>query len=221
MTVCKHCGFQIPDSSNFCPGCGAKKEISHTVTIVGEGPEKSMPKLSNDELLVKRYECAQIKFPKCKGYLSVTNKRVIFHGSAKKSIVCKEVNLESVSGLDCFRGVDVKIGKIIIGAIMGLIGLILLFDSDDVTLPLILLAAGIFIVLSGFRQSYILNVFSNKANGSPISVGAGPSSLIGNGALYTLSCVPTRDTALMISELGALILDLQTLGDNAIPMWKK
>ena len=241
MSICKNCGFQIPDSSKFCPGCGAKKELFsvNTETVVtkaedyvrtktddyikaaNEGPEKSMPKLSNAEQLVKRYECAQVKHPRCKAYLSVTNKRVIFHGSSSSSVICKEVNLESVSGLDCFRGMDVKIGMIILGLLMAIGGLIATGEVYNVFPCLVIIALGVLLVVNGFKKTYVLSVFSNKANGSPISVGAGARGLVGNAALYTLTCYATTDTALMIKDLGALVLDLQTMGDNAIPLWKK
>lgn len=38
----------------------------------------------------------------------------------------------------------------------------------------------------------------------------------GNGALKTLKSAPTQDTDRMINELGAVIHDLQTMGDAAI-----
>ena len=51
-------------------------------------------------------------------------------------------------------------------------------------------------------------------------VGTAPQNMLGNGALYTLKSRPTVDTDRMIDELGALIQDLQTFGDQAITKWK-
>ena len=44
-----------------------------------------LTKSSKTEILVKKYHCTNLKFPQCDGYLTVTNKRVIFHGLAQKS----------------------------------------------------------------------------------------------------------------------------------------
>jgi hypothetical protein len=39
-------------------------------------------KSSKTEIIVKQYECAEVLFPKCTGTLTITNKRVLFHGYA-------------------------------------------------------------------------------------------------------------------------------------------
>ena len=83
----------------------------------------------------------------------------------------------------------------------------------------ILIAAAI--AFLSVQKTYFLKVFSSKANNSPISLGAGVRSLAGNEALYTLRCHATHETTAMVLELGALISDLQTLGDHAIEKWKK
>jgi len=44
-----------------------------------------MTKSSTTEIKVKSYHCSEMLFPKCDGYLTVTNKRVIFHGLADKA----------------------------------------------------------------------------------------------------------------------------------------
>jgi hypothetical protein len=47
----------------------------------------SITKASKTEILVKSYRCAEMVFPRCAGYLAVTNKRVIFHGLALEASV--------------------------------------------------------------------------------------------------------------------------------------
>ena len=83
----------------------------------------------------------------------------------------------------------------------------------------VLLVLGIVLLIFSLRKCFFLSIYSSKANGSPISIGGGPRTLVGNGALYSLASEPTEDTDRMMNELGALVQDLQTLGDHAISKW--
>lgn len=42
--------------------------------------DPSMPNLADGEYKITSYLCSQLKFPKCEGRVTVTNKRLIFHG---------------------------------------------------------------------------------------------------------------------------------------------
>ncbi|MCI6488076.1 MAG: hypothetical protein SPI09_00255 [Candidatus Limivicinus sp.] len=171
---------------------------------------------------MKSYNCANVRFPRCNGYLTVTNKRVIFHASAATSNINKEVQLESVSGLDCYTGTNINFFGILV-ALAVFVGSIALANEvrggGKYLIIGILIAAGI--AFLSVQKTYFLKVFSSKANNSPISLGAGVRSLAGNESLYTLRCRATNETTAMVMELGALISDLQTLGDHAIEKWKK
>ena len=113
-------------------------------------------------------------------------------------------------------------GGIILGVILALAGLFLLVEDGDTAIwGLLAIALGVLCVIGSIQKSFFLSIFSSKANGSPISIGAGARSLVGNGALYSLMSEPTADTDRMLNELGALVQDLQTLGDHAIEKWSK
>lgn len=240
MAFCEECGSRIPDGAAKCPACGTP--------VAGEQPQapgysqqtpnherKSAPSyrpaagdrvdnlvLAENEKIVRQYQCSNVKQPRCVGYLTVTNKRVLFQGKAATSRIAKEVVLDSVSGLDCYYGLNVNIGLLVLGVLLALGGLfVLIGDGDMAAIGLLGIVLGIALGVLAFQKSFFLSIFSSKANGSPISIGAGARSLVGNGALYSLISEPTADTDRMLNELGALVQDLQTLGDHAIEKWSK
>lgn len=238
---CGSCGNKISEQTEFCPACGArnsqyrrptggsieselnKRREEYMSAYTRDNRSESMPVLSEGEQVVKSYNCANVRFPRCNGYLTVTNKRVIFHASAATSNINKEVQLESVSGLDCYTGTNINFFGILV-ALAVFVGSIALANEayrggGKYLIIGILIAAAI--AFLSVQKTYFLKVFSSKANNSPISLGAGVRSLAGNEALYTLRCRATNETTAMVMELGALISDLQTLGDHAIEKWKK
>ena len=50
--------------------------------------------------------------------------------------------------------------------------------------------------------------------------GEGALSLQGNAVFYAIVSEPTSDTDRMMNEVGALVHDLQTMGDMAVSKWK-
>lgn len=239
MAFCEECGTQLPTPNSVCPACGnapasaqrnpyppPQQTRYQQTEYRAPYPSQSKPSQVNEniamaenERLVRKYMCSSLKRPRCEGYLTVTNKRVIFHAKGTSSRVSKEIILDSVSGLDCFYGMDIRLGGIIFGALLALTGI---FGLKYYTLPsLVILVLGVLLILASIKRCFILSIFSSKATGAPISFGTGPRSMIGNGALYSLTCSPTHDTDRMINELGALVQDLQTLGDHAIEKWSR
>ena len=187
-----------------------------------QGQPPKTPILAENEKVVRQYQCTKLRQPKCDGYLTVTNKRIIFQGEASTSRVDKEVVLDSVSGLDCYYGMNIRAGGLILGAILAILGLYFLFNRDgSVGMALLALVIAAVIVLLSIRKTFYLSVWSSKASGTPINIGQGATSIFGNGALYSLMGAPTSETDRMLSELGALIQDLQTLGDHAIEKWNR
>ena len=237
---CGSCGNKISEQTEFCPACGARNEQYRRPTggsiedelnkrrdeymsaYTRDNRAESMPVLAEGEQIVKSYKCANVRFPRCNGYLTVTNKRVIFHASASTSNINKEVQLESVSGLDCYTGTNINFFGILL-ALAAFVGSIVLATSVRGGGRYMLVGFLITAVIAflSIQKTYFLKVFSSKANNSPISLGAGVRSLAGNEALYTLRCRATNETTAMVMELGALISDLQTLGDHAIEKWRK
>lgn len=218
MSTCPGCGRELPANfKKFCPFCGTNIE-STNLQVKDLDNIKGMPKMSQDETCVKTYHCAEMKG--VHGYLTITNKRVIFHSYAStSSFTSKEILLDSVSGISCLRGRNYSIIRIILGVILAIVGLVMLSD-DSVLSGLILIAIGALIVWMSIKNTYSLKIYSSKTETSPIDLGIGATSLLGNRALLSVACSPTTDTYKMINELGALILDLQTLGDHAINKWK-
>ena len=239
MAFCEECGSRIPDGADKCPACGtavARENPSQASDVLNARQRllnQSVPAysaaahtgelvLAENEKVVRQYQCSNTKQPRCTGYLTVTNKRILFQAQAATSRIAKEVVLDSVSGLDCYYGLNINIGNIILGALLVIFGLFALFINDSLApVGLILIALGVVLIVSSIRKSFFLSIFSSKANGSPISLGAGARSLVGNGALYALVSEPTADTDRMLNELGALVQDLQTLGDHAIEKWSR
>lgn len=240
MAFCEECGARLPEDAGKCPYCGTavsqpsaqagssldarQRLINQSGTASYSAPRSGSLVLAENEKVVRQYQCSNIKRPRCTGYLTVTNKRILFQARAATSRVSKEVVLDSVSGLDCYYGMNINIGGIILGALLALLGLFFLFgEGRDSIVPvgLVLLALGVVLIIFSIRKSFFLSIFSSKANGSPISLGAGARTLAGNGALYALVSEPTADTDRMLNELGALVQDLQTLGDHAIEKWSR
>lgn len=176
--------------------------------------------LSEGEVIVRSYLCAQVINPKATGYLTVTNKRVCFEGfgSSQTTKIFQETWLSGISGVNTFIGWDISIMKIIIGVIILMMTPIAL-SSDSFSGFMVFILA-VCLIISAFQKCFKLSLTSSGAAGTGISLGSSPTSLIGNGALMALSSRPTPETDRMIRELGALILDLQTRGDLAIKYWQ-
>ena len=201
----------VDAASNFVPS-----PVGNAMDIV----------LAQNEEVVRRYNCADLKG--VMGYMLVTNKRLMFTASGGRSRINQEVTLSSVSGLTCHRGTNLIWNRIIIGVLLVLIGLYSFFSMGDSyyggsgigMLGVMLLIFGAILIFLGFRPAYMVAIYAKDVSLSPIVVGEGPKTLMGNSALYAFYCKPTAETEVMISELGALIQDLQSMGDLAITKWK-
>ena len=172
-------------------------------------------KLSNGEILVKKYYCATMIFPKCYGYLYVTNKRVIFHGKSDSNRIANEILLDAVGGISCSYGPNINISLILYG-VLTLIGSFLfglIFGGFAVMLGLI--TAGILFYLS-YEKAFSLSIYSSQASGCPIAFGNTDSKL---SAKFALRAEPTAETDAMLNELYAMIIDLKNEGDLAIERW--
>lgn len=220
--VKKESGFQMaPDQP------AAKERPVWEETVVSPQPDqgaaKQVPnsniKLADNEEVVRQYQCSNIKQPaSCIGYMTVTTKRILFEGRSAGSRIAKEVVLDSVSGLDCAYGTNINLRRLIIGIIIALLGLVGRWNS---MFQVVIILVGIYLIITSFRKTFMLSIYSSKTSSSPISIGEGIRSLLGNEAAYTLVSEPTPDTDRMLNELGAMVQDLQTLGDYAVTKWKK
>lgn len=237
MAFCEECGSRVPDNAVKCPACGAMisghtSDYGSTSSNSAEGKNDNFwsksssaqtngLQMAENERVVRQYMCSNVKRPRCTGYLTVTNKRIIFQGKASTSRVVKEVVLDSVSGLDCYYGLNINVLGIVVGALLVILSLMMMASDGSMMVTLLALVLGVLCIIGSIQKSFFLSIFSSKASGSPISIGAGARTLMGNGALYSLVSEPTHETDRMLNELGALVQDLQTLGDHAIEKWSK
>lgn len=177
--------------------------------------------LADGEKVVRQYLCSERIFPPAKGYLTVTNQRVLFQSNKTMSRIDQEVTLDSVSALDCYCGWNVNVFWTIIGVwmVISALGELFMYGGFMAGMLIFGLLLGVLILFLAIRKTFILHIYSSKAIGIPISAGCGPKSLFGNGAIYSLKGRPTYDTDRMINELGALVHDLQTQGDAALSKW--
>jgi hypothetical protein len=87
--------------------------------------------LSEKETIVKTYHCTTLQKPAGEGYLTVTNKRVVFHGHGEsgggKSKLVSEVPIEQVSGINVYYGNGTKTNFIIFSFIASILFLIFFF----------------------------------------------------------------------------------------------
>lgn len=247
MAFCTQCGNMIEDGSEFCQFCGAKMEkpsvlnmnpSKEDANVIVPEPVSNTKTTSNTnsfvladgEVVVRKYTCARTKRPDTVGYMTVTNKRLVFSGMPVSggSRISQEVQIDSVSGLHTSYGTNINIVKAVIGGIFAILGLALLIKSAEsyyggdilIGAGLTLLAIAVALLLTASRKNFLLKVFSSKATGSPISIGEGATSIMGNSAMFSVAGEPAADTDRMIRELGALVSDLQTKGDLAIEEWK-
>jgi|GEM_PF-1083491 len=261
MAFCTKCGAPLPEGANVCPSCGAPAQekpagtgpvpesapagySGYTAGGGGEYRREAPPRhsaacvepgsvlLADGEVTVRTYRCASLFFGRTEGYLSVTNKRLVFQGHSPASRVAQEVSIDGISGLDGYYGHDISLGKIICGIIAIIIAFNVFGMSRNlgyyyssvnggmIFLGIVLLALGAFLIYLGVQKCFILSVTSSKVTGSGISIGRAPHGMLGNGALFTLTSRPTVDTDRMLNELGAIVQDLQTLGDKAIDKWR-
>ena len=181
--------------------------------------------LADGEVVVKQYQCAKVSG--ARGYMTVTNKRLMFNAYGGASRLSQEVTLSSVSGISSFYGVNFDFKKIVIAVALGIMGLMTIFTSGDgfgasisMIIGTVMLAGAAVLAYLGIKRAFMISIYAKDVNLSPIMIGEGPSTLFGNKALYALEGTRTAETDRMINELGALVQDLQTLGDHAIDKWK-
>ncbi|MHB8806572.1 MAG: hypothetical protein ACYC59_03220 [Anaerolineaceae bacterium] len=74
-------------------------------------------------------------------------------------------------------------------------------------------------IINGWKPTFSLAVGSKGGGYTPISI-AGAGGFLNVSAAKALSARPAEDADAMLKEIGAVILDIQTLGDLGITKWK-
>lgn len=190
------------------------------INEVNESRSQGFIKLTDSEVVIRNYHVVTVLFPSMNGYLMVTNKRLCFYGQAYGSKIYQETPIDSVGSLDTFYGFRFYISRIIIGIVLFVIYGYLQSTMGRFTPGVLnlLWLIGLACIALSFHRSLVITVKSNKANGAGIEYGS--LKTFGAGAML-FSGRSAEDTDRMISELGALVLDLQQEGDLAVEKWVK
>jgi hypothetical protein len=112
-----------------------------------------------------------------------------------------------------------------LGVVTGMLAWILRGSEESTNIAL-LIAVGV-VIYSIFcffwyarRETMSLAIGSKGGASTPIAIsGISSFSLYNTAALKALSAEPARDAETMIKELGAMVLDIQALGDHGIQKW--
>ncbi len=182
--------------------------------------------LGSDERIVKSYRIGRFSFRQGAIDLIVTNKRVIRYEESSlfglKNNRIDEINIDAVHGVstDMRRsispfGILVSLAALIVG-----IGALNTKDSS----PLITIGAfALFaIVLYLSLRPTLLFRIHGSVGGEVLDTRVNDKGRIlrpGNGTTPGFQFKPTPETTVMLKEIGALMYDLKTLGDAAIPRW--
>lgn len=180
------------------------------------------------------------------GKLYVTDSRVIFlakargRASTRASVLIQETKLEHITGLSAYVSRKISVFWFVLTILLGLGALFqLTLDSSSSTAFIVLLvlagAAAIPLIRGAHRRGSVgVTIHSGSSLASPISFGEvtdkqsrGLGLLVQRlfgflgapTAFDVVVGIPAEDAERVISELGALIIDLQTKGSLAATRW--
>lgn len=210
----------------FCANCGTELEQGDRCPRCAGGLKTHGVRLAEEECVVKEYRATTLARPKADGFLVVTNRRLLFIGEGRamagRSILIREVHLPDVSGITSYYGKGLSIAYLIFAAaaIMVIIGIA---HASSLLYALLILPAWlIWWALTKHGRTILLIVHSRAMDQSPVAVVATESrfSLLGRHAARAVAASPGPDAEVMVSEIGALVLDLQTRGNLAVEAWR-
>ena len=193
---------------------------------------------SEGEQSVKSYHCTEFISGffgvKAKGYLEVTNKRLLFQALGQSmggwSVIHKEVAISQVSDIKIYKGSTFSLFIFILGLMLvSMITSVLYAGITAMTNDTV----GMFFALGAFgygcymvykwakKQAFSLIINTTGGTGNVVYLAGISPFNTGNSAaskalIYTK---PGADTEVMLREIGAVVLDVQNLGDYAIEKW--
>ena len=208
-----------------------KKTIS-AKPVEQEKAVKDKIMLGTDEKRIKTYLFANLKLPDAKGYLTITNKRVLLHAKGKTSEVFEECSIDSVTGTNTSYGVNWSVMKLLIGVVL-IIGSIIDFISASkfdifssvefvpIMLGILSLVIGVLFIFLSRNRYFYLSILSLDAKGILIACESGRLSDAVSPAYANPAkiAMPTKVTPYMAKEIGAIIMDVKSKGDEAIEKW--
>ena len=186
--------------------------------------------LAENEQVVREYTATRMDRPKADGYLLVTNRRIIFVSEAQavggRSVLVRDTCISDVSGMTGYVGKGISISRVIFIVIVALIGVVFTFTFLPFFVFLAVPAYMTWRLFASQGKEIFLVINARGQSESPVSLVAQQSSgifgLFGSHArLAGVVLGPGPDVEQVIQEIGALVLDLQSLGDLALERWTK
>lgn len=241
--ICPNCEAQLPDNAEFCNRCGIQlpKRASATAMPISGGVilgQSVTP--CEGEVSIKSYQCTEFNSRvfglKAKGHLEVTNKRLLFQalgkGMSGSSVIHSEVAIGDVSEIKIYKGSSFNILFLIVGIFVSifLAGLVktiftFAFDAGGVGNFLAFAAfAGLvyWIYTNSRKEAFSLIINTKGGSGNVVAIaGLSPFGSGSSVASKALEALPAKDSELVFKEIGAVVLDIQNMGENAIEKWKK
>lgn len=201
--------------------------------------------LGDGERVWREYEVTQLRRrEQGQGKLYVTDSRVIFFANARgrastrASFLIQETKLDQVTGLSAYVSRKVSVFWFVATILLGLGALLQLTrGSSTAGVVLLVLTAGAAypLVRGAHRRGHVgVQIHSGASQASPIEFGeVNDSQSRGLGSLArrfvslfsaptafdVVVGIPADDAERVISELGALIIDLQSKGSLAAARW--
>ena len=192
------------------------------------------------EVSVKSYQCTEFVSRffgiNAKGYLEVTNKRLLFQAIGMNrrgwSAIHKEVAIGEVSDIKIYKGENSWIPfPLIVFVIISTIASLIyqIFDlsfSYETVGKLFMWAVGCginyLIYMWSIKEVFSLIINTKGSTGNVVYLASvspfGQQNSAVSKALF--STRPGADSEIMLREIGAVIQDVQTLGDFAVEKWK-
>lgn len=189
------------------------------------------------ENTVKSYLCTEFNSGlfgiKAKGYLEITNKRLLFQAFGKSikgwSALHNEVAIGDVSEIKIYKGSSFNMFLFIIGLAVLLLlaallkGLLMMRDPESSGTLLVLIALGFgiyWLYKKCIRETFSLLISTKGGQGNVVYlVGMSPFNR-NTAASKALIAAPGKDSEVMLKEIGAVISDIQNLGDYGVEKWK-
>ena len=168
---------------------------------------KRSVELCNGEILVRAYDCAQLKSAimreiKAQGVLTITNKRVIFHTIGYKNdddFIHHEVPIQKVTAVTVQTGIGGN-----------------LFD-----VPKMLSFTQMF-KKERTGKIFFLDIHAEGVSGQDGAIQVAPTNSTGvTITLPSYDVIPTDIVMQMANEIGAIIYDIINEGDYAVEKWKQ
>jgi hypothetical protein len=230
------------------PAATAQVRTTATATA-GPGRLPNSPVLlCQNEHVLRVYRAVQLRSAnRGEGTLYVTDARVVFYaraagrGAQRESAIVQQTKLQDITGIQAFvsRRISMLLLALIVLFGLGAIFSLLARDVLGIVICLAVVAACLLVISGGAGQRGRagVRIHSLATQATPISFGT--FNVYSNPFMMLLSAMinplllfiraytafdvlvgrPGRDSDLLISELGALIMDLQTRGTLSLDHW--